>query len=197
MKTLFFALLLFVCTLTSFAQDFSSARLYKPFKVDVAIGYAIPVNSDLKGGVVFAVEPKYSVLPQLSVGVRLEGVGISNGTNYNDVNNTIKVKATGSYLATGDYYFNNDDFRPFAGLGVGVFTPSDYRVTSDGNVYKDVAGGVKFGGMGRTGFEYKHFRLGLEYNMVANTSVDGYNVKNSYFSIKAGFTIGGGLIDNE
>jgi len=196
MKTLFFAAILFVCTITSFAQNDNSARLYKPFKVDVAIGYAIQANSDLKGGGVFAVEPKYSVLNQLTVGVRMEAVGITTGTNYDDVNNTVKLKATGSYLATSDYYFNNADFRPFAGLGLGIFTPSDYRITSDGNVYKDAKAGIKFGGMARGGFEYKHFRLGLEYNLVSSTNMPPA-VKNSYFSIKAGFSIGGGLIGDE
>ncbi len=196
MKTLFFTIVLFLYTITSFAQNDNSTRLYKPFKVDVAIGYVIPSNADLKGGIVLAIEPKYSVLNQLSVGVRIEGVGISNGTNYNDINNTVKVKATGSYLATSDYYFSNADFRPFAGLGMGVFTPSDYRVSSDGNVYKVTDAGIKFGGMVRGGFAYKHFRLGLEYNVVSNTYVPPSNVKNSYFSIKAGFTIGGGLISD-
>jgi hypothetical protein len=192
MKTLCSTITILLCTITAFAQN-NEERLYKPFKVDVAIGYAIPANPDLKGGAVFAVEPKYSVLPQLAVGLRMEGVAISNGTNFDDVDNTVKLKATGSYLATGDYYFYNADFRPFAGVGLGIFTPSDYRITSDGEVYKDANAGIKFGGMVRGGFEYRHFRLGLEYNIVSNTTLPPV-IKNSYFSIKAGFTIGGGLL---
>ena len=32
----------------------------KPFKIDVSFGYAIPGGSGAKGGVLFAVEPKYA-----------------------------------------------------------------------------------------------------------------------------------------
>ena len=50
----------------------SNAQTFKPFKVDVSTGYAIPGGKEAKGGILFALEPKYAVIPNLSVGLRFE-----------------------------------------------------------------------------------------------------------------------------
>jgi outer membrane protein X len=109
------------------------------------------------------------------------------------------VKAAGSYLATGDYYFNdNYSFRPFAGAGAGLFTIAAAEVTSSTEA---VGASRKFGGLLRAGFEASHFRLGIEYNLVPNTTFNGFDYngepakvtsKNSYIGLKLGVCIGGG-----
>ena len=173
---------------------------FKPFKVDVSLGYALPVGgSGSKGGVLFAVEPKYAVMQELSLGLRIEaavtlaGVDLNSGTT----NGNASAKAAGSYLATGDYYFSNKDFRPFLGAGAGIFTTAAVQESSTNT---NTTSGSKFGGMIRGGFEWKHARFGLEYNIVAKSTVaesqpganDGYTVQNSYVGIKFGVCIGGG-----
>jgi len=175
----------------------------KPFKVDVSLGYAIPGGSGSKGGVLFAVEPKYAVISNLSVGLRFEGAVIARFSGYDNEGNALaSVKAAGSYLATGDYYFtNNYSFRPFAGAGVGLFSLAGAEVntgTGDGSV----SAGSKFGGMIRAGIEASHFRLGLEYNIVPKTTFTGYDAdgninsglssNNGYIGIKIGVCFGGG-----
>jgi len=175
---------------------------FKPFKVDVSAGAAIPIGgTGSKSGGLFVVEPKYAVMPQLSVGLRLEtaitvaGVDLNTG-NYNS---TASAKAAASYLVTGDYYFSNNNLRPFAGAGLGLFKTAGVSVSSTN---PNVATGSKFGGMIRGGVEYKHFRFGVEYNAVGKSTVapststanDGYTVKNSYIGIKVGFCIGGGRL---
>jgi hypothetical protein len=186
-------------SLSTKAQD---AILLKPFKVDLSIGYAIPGGEGTKGGILFAFEPKYAVIPNLAVGLRMEGAIIAKFNGYDEEGNAMdtKVKAAGSYLATGDYYFNNNyALRPFAGAGAGIFSIAAMEVNStNGNV----SGGSKFGGMVRGGFEAGHFRVGLEYNIVPKTTYEGYNSdgnyvtglssSNNYIGIKIGACIGGG-----
>ena len=186
-------------TLSTKGQD---AVNLKPFKVDLSIGYAIPGGEGTKGGIVLAVEPKYAVIPNLAVGLRMEGAIIAKFSGYDENGNAMntKVKAAGSYLATGDYYFtNNYALRPFAGAGAGIFSLAGIEVNSSS---ENISGGSKFGGMVRGGIEAGHFRLGLEYNIVPKTTFEGYDSdgnyvtgltsSNNYMGIKIGAFIGGG-----
>ena len=80
-----------------------------------------------------------------------------------------------SYLATGDYYFTNDYFRPFVGAGVGLFKLAAASFDNgDGSPDDLVCSSTKFGGMVRAGFEMGHFRLGVEYNLIGNTTPSSY-----------------------
>lgn len=194
-------LILAVGTMLSFSAIAQSESELKPFKVDVSLGYAIPGGSGAKGGVLFAVEPKYAVMSNLAVGLRMEAAVIARFSGYDAEGypNEASVKAAGSYLLTGDYYFSdNYSFRPFGGVGAGIFSLASAEVTSSSEA---VSAGSKFGGMIRGGFEMKHFRLGIEYNLVPKTNITGFDSngepatlksKNGYLGFKLGFCIGGG-----
>lgn len=187
----------------SMAHAQHSGGEFNPFKVDIAFGYAIPQGTGAKGGVLFALEPKYAVMDQLSVGLRLEAALTERGFQASDGGSaSAKVAASSSYLVTGEYYFTQNKFRPFVGAGVGIFSLASASFddnSNDGAVGTGSA--TKFGGMVRAGFEAGHFRLGLEYNLVGNsseTATDDFGntatvtSKNSYMGIKLGFFIGGG-----
>jgi outer membrane protein W len=172
---------------------FSNAQseTFKPFKVDLATGYAIPSGKGSKAGVVLAIEPKYAINDNITLGLRIEGAITARG--YVDASGeefTGDVKASGSYLATGDYYFNTNKFRPFAGLGIGIYSLASASVDMMDEEETVVESGSKFGGAPRVGFEFGHFRTALEYNVVGKTG----KINNNYMSIKLGFFIGGGRI---
>lgn len=198
-----------ICSLAIIALGISTAaaqndeRLFKRFKGDVSLGYAIPVASGANGGVLFAMEPKIALVDKLYVGLRIEAAIMAKLTG-NSYDNTLELtdgKAAGSYIATADYYFtNNYSFRPFVGAGAGVFT-----LISDDDFSNDAVSSTKFGAIFRVGAEVKHFRFGVEYNMVSdrqgtatgydnlgNPYVQQFTLKNSYIGIKAGFCFGGG-----
>ncbi|HTE27338.1 hypothetical protein [Flavitalea sp.] len=172
----------------------------KPFKFDLSLGYAIPGGSGAKGGIIFAAEPKFAVIPQLAVGLRMEVAVMARGVSgVEDDYDEFEVKASGSYLATADYYFtDNYSFRPFAGAGAGIYSLAATTI----NEYEDEYNGSaksKFGGMVRGGFEARHFRFGIEYNIVPKTTYVDYSgsgnivtTKNGYLGIKVGICIGGG-----
>src|SRR6187551_1229759 len=111
----------------------SSAQSFKPFKVDVSTGYAIPGGQGAKGGILFALEPKYAVIPNLSVGLRFEAAIMARGYSDQAGSNTeVDVKAAGSYLATADYYLTENTVRPFAGAGVGLFSLASASANDNG-----------------------------------------------------------------
>jgi outer membrane protein W len=182
-----------------FAIAVANAQTFKPFKVDLSTGYAIPSGKGAKGGILFALEPKYAVMDNLSVGLRIEAAVMARGSSDADGNLAeVDVKASASYVATADYYFTENTVRPFAGAGVGIFA----LASASGD---DTNAGVstaksKFGGLLRAGAEFGHFRIGLEYNLVGNTDLKDVNnatmgtSKNSYIGIKLGAVIGGGRI---
>jgi hypothetical protein len=173
----------------------------KPFKVDLSLGYAIPGGDGAKGGVIFVIEPKYAVLPPLSLGLRMEAALIARFGGFDSEGNpnNVDVKGSGSYLATGDYYFvNNYALRPFAGIGLGVYRIAGVEVNS---TTEGTSTASKFGQMIRAGVELSHFRMAVEYNIVPSTTFSGWDMngnpatltsKNSYIGIKAGVCIGGG-----
>ncbi len=172
---------------------------YNPIKVDLSLGYALPSGSGAKGGALFVFEPKYSFLDNVSVGIRVEtavmarGIESSNGSNSSNT----EIKASGSYIVTGDYYFtSNRSFRPFVGTGLGMFRLAAATVATAGADVSELK--VKFGAMFRTGFEVSWLRVGLEYNMIPDskfTSQTGtpteFAYKNSYIGMKLGVCLGG------
>jgi len=181
------------------------AQTFEPFKVDLAVGAAIPSGTGSKGGVLFAAEPKYAVKDNISVGLRLEAAITARGAVASDGSSASgKVAASTSYVATGDYYFSNKSFRPFAGIGAGIYSlaSADFDTNDQGGDVSGIASATKFGGLIRAGFEFGHFRLGVEYNLIGSSkyavtddfgnSLGTVSTKNSYLGIKAGFFIGGG-----
>ena len=191
MKKLFVIAILLCGILTANAQDF------KAFRVDLGLGYAIPKDG---GGVILSVEPKYAVIPNVAVGLRFELAGMAQAT-YEVVNGQVtkdgsaSVKLNGSYLLTGDYYFTNNNFRPFGGLGVGIYNLNGAESNINGTT-SVATNKNNLGYMLRAGFDVSHFRLAIEYNIAGKMETDilgnDYSSSYNYLGIKANVYIGGG-----
>lgn len=188
----FFALI----TLSATAQDF------KPFKVNLSLGYARPAGSGAAGGLLVSLEPKYGLSDNLDLGLRIELAAMARSISVNNQNGDVSAKGMGSYLFTGTYYLSKNNFRPYVGLGVGLYSIAGTTVTVvNGQVQDDyedykVEASNKFGVMARVGFKAGHFNLGVEYNIVPNSKSDilsqSIDSKNAYLGVKLGFDIGGG-----
>lgn len=181
--------------------QYGDDRVFKPFKVDVSAGPAIPQGSGSKFGVVVVVEPKYAIVDQFAVGLRIEEAVMARAfPNGDGTYSSANVSGAASYLATGDYYFTTTTFRPFVGGGAGIYGLASASVDNNGYT-TDVASASKFGAMIRAGFEAAHFRFGIEYNIIGNSTAQTFDYsgnvvtsvsKNSYLGIKFGVCIGGG-----
>ncbi len=170
MKQVLFLSIAIVITQISIAQE----RIFKKFKTDVSIGYAMPKGEKVDGGALFAIEPKYAILDQINVGLRLE---IAVTANVDAGGEEFDATANGSYILTGDYYFSNNKFRPFAGIGGGYYTTA----VADENT--EVPEGGKFPTESNFGFMG---RVGAEYNVLPKDA--------GYFGLKLGVIIGGGRL---
>ncbi|MDR1591558.1 MAG: hypothetical protein LBS16_01550 [Prevotellaceae bacterium] len=179
MKKLLFATV-FICGVALSAQ----AQGFSPFRVDGGIGYGLPFTPSLNGGVLFYAEPRFELTEYVSlpiaVGLRWEG-SLFGGANENNVS----LKMSSSYLLTGDYYFTNNKFRPFAGLGLGI---CHIGGVSGNNSGVDGGGNSNFGALLRAGFDVAHFRLTLAYNYGGTNVGETFH----YFGATLGFYIGGG-----
>ncbi|MCK8492866.1 hypothetical protein M0L20_13435 [Spirosoma sp. RP8] len=180
----------------------ASAQEFKPFKVNLSVGYAKPLNSAASGGVLFAVEPKYGLSDNFDLGLRLEAAVVARGVVYNGNTATGDVGAFSSYLLTGNYLFGTGGIRPFLGVGVGFYSigSAGTVVIYDGQTNSNVTfvNDTKFGGMVRGGIKAGHFVAAVEYNAAPTTqnrlgnTTTTITSENSYLGIKVGFDIGGG-----
>jgi hypothetical protein len=205
-KFLLIPVLLFILITSSSGQG--GDRMYRKFKGEFSLGYARFANdAEIKNGFIIALEPKLLVLDQLAISARLESVLL--GKNFETIagngDEDFKFKAYQSALFAAEYYFTKDfKVRPFAGGGIGAYSVVS---TGYGYYYDEVYGDdrqVKFGEMIRAGVELRHFRIGLEYNFIPNTTNTYYDNsgntivltnKNSYFGMKLGYCFSGGLLN--
>ena len=183
-----------VCGVAANAQD------YKPFKLGLGLGYAMP--SDGGGGVLFDFEPAYRLSDQIAVGLRFESAVMARSLS----NVEAKASANASYTLNGQYYFGTGSFRPYVGLGAGLFSIAS--MSFDG--VEAVKGESKIGFYPRLGFDLGHFNVNLDYNIIGASKVDvvteitfdssgnavttteSFDIKNSYLGIRMGAFIFGG-----
>ncbi len=175
-----------------------NAQDYKKFRVGLGLGYAMASGEGASGGVLATLEPGYRIQDNILLGLRLESAVITRGFSETVPSAfSIDVAAIGSYTLNGQYYFNNNSFRPFVGLGLGIYSLAAIGVAVDINgetQSAEVAGESKFGFYPRVGFDAGHFTLALDYNLIPATkpNIGNGEFKNSYLGIRAGFFIGGG-----
>lgn len=177
----------------------ANAQEFKKFKVGLGGGYAIPGGNGAKAGVLFYLEPAYRIQDNLQVGLRMEWAVIARGYSEDIGSADFDVSALGSYTLNGQYYFNNNSFRPFVGAGFGMYSIKAAKLdVSDAN---DPDAGdlglsdeTKFGFYPRVGFDAGHFTLSIDYNLVGATEIEGADgkIKNSYIGIRLGGFFGGG-----
>lgn len=183
----------------------ASAQEFKPFKVNLSLGFAKPLGVGASGGVLFGIEPKYGLNDNIDLGVRLESALVARGVTVMGESATGDVAAINSAVLTGNYLLSTGGFRPFIGLGLGLFNVASAGVVTvdNGQTDEDVtfSQATKFGAMVRAGFKTGHFVLGVEYNAISasdglrissSANVGTISIKNSYLGVKLGFDIGGG-----
>lgn len=191
--------------MTSFAV---SAQNTKPFKVNVAAGYAASAdysnsNAIKKAGFMYSIEPQYRIINNLDIGLRFEQAFIQRPEYIDEV--TVFQTNTKSILSgvvTATYAIKlSGTLQPYVGLGAGMYHTgsSEQRNLLFGitTTYPLPVTNV-IGGMARVGVKKGRGNLELGYNLVSDTRVTvsatnrSLAAKNSYFSAKIGFTIGGG-----
>jgi outer membrane protein W len=192
-------LLALLCTCAALS---ASAQDFKPFKFNISLGYARPTGPGAGGGILASIEPKYGLTDNFDVGLRAELAVMAKAVVVNGKDASGEVKGAGSYVLTGTYVVSSNSFRPYVGLGAGLYSVAGTSFTYDDNTQTSTPGVTvgaarKLGIMARIGFKAGHFNMGAEYNIVPSTKIDllsGQSAEsaNSYIGVKLGFDIGGG-----
>ncbi|MTI19502.1 hypothetical protein E1176_00560, partial [Fulvivirga sp. RKSG066] len=186
MKKIVLSLAIILCGIVANAQEF------KPFRVGIGLGYTMP--SDGGGGVLFDIEPSYRLSDEIALGLRIESAAMARAIGEDEGS----VSGNGSYTLNGQYYLSNNKFRPYVGLGVGLYSLASVSISGTSG---EIASESKIGFYPRVGFDLGHFNLNLDYNLISATeeSFDFGNgntvetdIKNSYLGIRIGAFIGGG-----
>ena len=189
-KKLVLVVVLFGTSLSLFAQQAHKLRIGADF------GYAKPSGGN---GLLFAIEPKYNVVENVSAGFRWEVAYMTKElVDGNGASSEGSASGNSAYLATLDYYFDKEGRTktPYVGLGLGAYSLANVSGTGTGS--GGVSAGNKFGCMLRMGLEVNRFRVGVEYNAIPSSKyspgIGGgpSSVKNSYFGFHIGMYMGGG-----
>jgi hypothetical protein len=170
----------------------ANAQEFKKFKVGIGAGYAMASGEGASGGVLLTLEPAYRVMDQLSVGLRIESAIITRGLSEDPGNVSFDIAAIGSYTVNGQYYFNNNSFRPFVGAGLGLYSLAAVKIDgADGDAGEAES---KFGFYPRVGFDFGHFTFAIDYNIIPSTKLVNSDAefKNSYIGFRIGGFFGGG-----
>lgn len=179
----------------------ANAQDFKPFKVNTSLGYAKPAGPGASGGFLISVEPKYGLNDQIDLGLRIEGAAMLRSYSINGQAGESEIKFAGSYVLTGTYLLTTTQFRPYVGIGAGLYSTGGGTFTTSNQIDDiSVESSRKLGGMARVGFKFGHLNMGAEYNFVPSTEISLTTGKvakgnNSYLGIKLGFDIGGGYYE--
>ena len=186
----------------------ANAQNTKPFKVNVAAGFAATAdysNSDAisKAGFVYSIEPQYRIIKNLDLGLRFEQAFVQRPEFIDKVivfQTNAKFIMSGAVTATYSLPLG-DRFIPYIGVGAGLYhtDPSeqtDRRISV--TVRYPLPATNVVGGLARLGVKLKRVNLEGAYNYVTTSQVKNnasnltLEARNSYYTIKIGFTIGGG-----
>jgi hypothetical protein len=181
---------LFVVIALVFAANLAQAQEFKPFQLYLGVGYTVPEGG---GGVLFDFEPAYRISDEIAAGFRFESAAMARVVGDTEAS----ISGVGSYTLNGKYYLSNGSFRPYAGLGFGLYSLASVSGNSNGGT--GVAAETKFGFYPRLGFDWGHFNINLDYNIIPATEAEDingngqtYEIKNSYIGIRIGAFIFGG-----
>lgn len=184
------SLLFALCTVLAISAQ---AQEYKQFRWALGLGYAKPSGEGAGGGVMWATEFGYRVTDPICVSLKIEGAAVVRGLSETvDGYADGEVAGIGSYTLNGIYYLSNNSFRPYVGAGLGLYSLA--AVSVDNNAGLGAAAENKIGFYPRIGFDFGHFNVNLDYNIIGNTTFEGNNLetKNSYLSVRiGGFFFGG------
>jgi hypothetical protein len=174
-----------------FAAVAVNAQEFKKFRLATGLGYAMAGGEGSSGGILYAIEPGYRVNDAICASLRIEGAVVVRGLSESVSSYDASAAAIGSYTVNGIYYLSNNNFRPYVGVGFGLF---NLAAVTSGTSGAGVAAESKFGFYPRIGFDFNHFNVNIDYNLIGNTTFEGSDLemKNSYIGIRIGGYFFGG-----
>jgi len=206
MKTIFLFIIFLFCVFNLNAQKESNIKL----KIEAGVLWSSKSNN--RGypglsGTFLRVEPKLRTSKNTIIGMR---IGVSGNyhiirdydTQFYVDNLDLDGNAGNdliSFVPTFDYYFIQNNMRPYIGIGVGHYFLCTNTLVSRGAIGNEevkVSVNNQIGAIFRGGFDVGKLIVGLEYNFIPKTDVVTQNgekigtIHNSSIGLSIGFTFG-------
>jgi hypothetical protein len=195
---------LFILFILALAIQQVQAQHKNKFRMGMDLGLAIPEGGGF--GATIGLEPKINLADNINIGVKFSLAGLAKDVVYLDNPDDYEgdVSGNSAILGTLDYYFNKgrSKIAPFVGGGFGYYGIANLAITDDNlnpdDELEELEVKFAWAPMVRGGIEIGKFRLTAEYHIVPPTDLQNITGKvigeaiNQYFSLTAGFYIGGG-----
>ncbi len=189
----------------------AQAPNYQPIRVDLTV-YGAYASADANAyGFGAAIEPKYNLTDQLSIGLRFEGAAFVTQqleigpAGSQQVSISQGARAVSAYLAKADWYLTTAPVRPFVGVGLGLYriASGSQSVSGTGSVVQTASALQGFGVCPQLGVNFGGFRLAGTYHIIAGgdqvvmTQAVGapapteVKLSKNFFAFEIGGTFGG------
>lgn len=175
--------LLFIGFMLLATSTMYSQSNYGPIEWDIiGLGFAVPGDDGISGGLTLRTEPRYNLNDQVSISLRFQLAVLGSAVDTSSVD----IDALTNLSVFGDYYFNNNENkRAFAGLGIGTFSGAGLEVDSNTSIPTEVDTNRSLGVTPRVGFELGILRITTDYSYTFSSNVP------NYLGLNLGLTIGG------
>lgn len=178
----------------------AQAENFQPIRVEATLVVARGSGDVGAWGAGLAIEPKYNLTDQLSIGLRFEGSGMVSQSIapslVGGLDASMSARAVVAFIAKADYYLSTSSTRPFVGLGAGYYSIGSANSGITGVSAEAFSG---FGLFPQVGVNFGHFRMALGYHAILGGSqtlmvagVPTVDLSKNYFAFDIGGTFGGG-----
>jgi len=166
------------------------------FRLDAGLGAALSFGELKSYGIAAFTEPKVTIGPNITAGIRFEGDALFGGT-ITDVAEDLEVglSTRASISLRGEYFIGTSKTRPFVGLGVGRYTIASTSTSGTGAA--SIQASNNMGVAPELGIAFGNFKLSAMYHFIGgNTLVEidagsPVEISNSYLGIMMSFRVFG------
>ncbi len=166
------------------------------FRLDAGLGAALSFGELKSYGIAAFTEPKVTIGPSITAGVRFEGDALFGGSIVEDAQDLeVGMSTRAAILLRGEYFIGQNNTRPFVGLGLGRYTLAN--TTASGSGAASIVASNNFGVAPELGFAFGNFKLSAMYHIVGGKTLVNVDVgepkeiSNNYLGILMSFRVFG------
>jgi hypothetical protein len=166
------------------------------FRLDAGLGAALSFGEMKSYGMAAYTEPKMTIGPNITAGIRFEGDVLFGGNiDYNAEEFDVGMSTRAAILLRGEYFLGSNHTRPFVGLGLGRYTLANTSASGTGAAA--ILAGHNFGAAPEVGIAFGNFKLSAMYHILGGATLvdieagDPRKISNNYLGLYMSFRIFG------
>ena len=166
------------------------------FRLDAGLGAALSFGELKSYGIAAFTEPKVTIGPSITAGIRFEGDALFGGSIAEDAQDLeVGMSTRAAILLRGEYFIGQNNTRPFIGLGLGRYTLAN--TTASGSGAASIVASNNFGVAPELGFAFGNFKLSAMYHFVGGKTLvtveagEPMEISNNYLGILMSFRVFG------